>query len=262
MHTSALTLAECLGPSTDSIPEAFCWAKVAWDDEQSTGEIIRRKELERQAGEGVFAWGIGNAIEGAARSARALMHPRPLEVLFTGMRQAPKPVISSSASRLLWLGYYLLGSDELRPLPTSMVITSRNQPCSVDDRRGRYALICMSPISLSESGQAVSISNGRLRNLVSTRPVATSQMTSVVRHDRGALGGLSYSLLFRASLVEVIRLAAPVSLTRELLSLHEATLLSKDGAEWRQKSGVLKATANRSWSRLDVPPTSWPKKLD
>jgi 4-aminobutyrate aminotransferase-like enzyme len=47
---------------TSCVPDIFCWTKMGTEAGQTLGTILRRKELERQAGSGIFAWGIGNSL--------------------------------------------------------------------------------------------------------------------------------------------------------------------------------------------------------
>ena len=43
------------------IPSTFCLTKVGRYSGQEAPQILRRKELERQAGNGVFWWGVGES---------------------------------------------------------------------------------------------------------------------------------------------------------------------------------------------------------
>ena len=81
------------------IPDRFVWTKMQAAGDEPVEKILRRKELERQAGNGVFRWGIGEskatAIERLIR-----MNSTP-EVLFSLMLSHPAAHDSKSGSRAI-----------------------------------------------------------------------------------------------------------------------------------------------------------------
>lgn len=41
-----------------STPEVFCWSKMGPESGETLDQILRRKEIERVANGGFFAWGL------------------------------------------------------------------------------------------------------------------------------------------------------------------------------------------------------------
>lgn len=127
MHISPLqTSSNASSPKgkLEDIPPVFCWTKMGTEAGQSLDGILRRKELERRAGHGLFAWGIGNSLGVAAKLAQEETQDSEVEVLFTPMRSAAKQVDVAPSQVLLWLGYLGENGEQIR-LPNHMVITSR-----------------------------------------------------------------------------------------------------------------------------------------
>ena len=70
-----------------AIPSAFVWTKMEDEAGQSPERIVNRKELERQASNGTFCWGIGESKIEKVRSLVA--NERNPAVLFSRMRSPP-----------------------------------------------------------------------------------------------------------------------------------------------------------------------------
>lgn len=85
----------------NSIPDVFCWTKMGTEAGQSLTTIRQRKELERRAGGGVFAWGIGNSLGTAIYDAQRLSPTGYIEVLFTEMLGKPKLIDAKPSQMLL-----------------------------------------------------------------------------------------------------------------------------------------------------------------
>lgn len=208
---------------------------------QPLEDIIRRKELERQSGAGVFAWGIGNSVESAIKYAKYAEHVPGLETLFTPMKVAPKAIDSSPSSILLWLGYH---TDDglIERLPSHMLVTSRGHSRLRDDKRGHYALICESHRSLLEQPSAWAIDPNAARNLVSANPIGASQVTSVVRYRSIEQRQAAYPVLFRALLTETafVRLATPVALVGSMFESYRAVCASRTRLQWEQRLRTLR----------------------
>lgn len=209
---------------------------------QTLSDIIRRKDLERACGDGVFAWGIGNSVGPAIKHAKLSEHVPVLEALFTPMKAAPKAIDSAPSSIVMWLGY-IADSGETTPLPDHMLITSRGHSGSGEEKRGHYALICRSTDSLAMQNTRDAIDHRAVSNLVSSNPVGSSQVTSVVRYRSTESREASYPVLFRAQLTgqAFVRLALPVTLTRELFEIYQDVCASQDPEEWR--AGILRLRA-------------------
>ncbi|HEY4217894.1 MAG TPA: hypothetical protein VGM67_12205 [Gemmatimonadaceae bacterium] len=182
-------------------------------------EIVRRKDLERTAGRGLFFWGIGSSL---GDSLNTLVHQGPPPVvLFSIMRTPPKKTDSAPAGVLLWTNF-IDAAGRSQPLPPHTLITSRSTTGTGDKTR-HYALVCHSDtrLRLERLGE---LNASHLWNLGSaTTRVGSSQVTAVVEH--GALysddvpgAGPFYEVNMRA------RLAVPyfVRLSRPLLLPQEA----------------------------------------
>ena len=217
---------------------------------QALSDIIRRKDLERECGNGVFGWGIGNSVGPAIKYAKFAEQIPVLEALFTPMKAASKVIDSAPASIMMWLGY-LSDADDIEPLPEHMLITSRGQSGSGEEKRGHYALICRSLDPLAAQRVQQAIDHRAMCNLVSSNPVGASQVTSVVRYRSVDSREATYPVLFRAELTgqAFVRLAAPVALTDDLLDMYRAVCASRKPQEWKTGINALKAAAIAQWPR-------------
>lgn len=219
---------------------------------QTLSDIIRRKDLERQCGDGIFGWGIGNSVHSAIKHAKFAERVPVLEALFTPMKAAPKSIDSAPASIVIWLGY-LSDEKDVKALPEHMLITSRGHSGKGEEKRGHYALICRSSDSLAPKRLEQSFDHRAVRNLVSSNPVGASQVTSVVRYRSTESREATYPVLFRAELTcqAFVRLAVPVALTGDLLDLYRAVCASRRPQEWRIGIAALKAAVLAQWPRAE-----------
>lgn len=222
---------------------------------QPLSDIIRRKDLERECGGGVFAWGIGNSVGPAIKHAKHSEQIPVLEALFTPMKAAPKAIDSAPSSIVMWLGY-IVDTGEIEPLPAHMLITSRGQSGSGEEKRGHYALICRSSNPLAAQRAHEAIDHRAVCNLVSSNPVGASQVTSVVRYRSKDSRDATYPVLFRAELTgqSFVRLAVPVTLTKELFEMYRALCACKRPQEWKSGIKELKSAALAHWPRTNQPP--------
>jgi len=217
---------------------------------QTLSEIIRRKDLERECGDGIFGWGIGNSVGPAIKHAKFAERIPVLEALFTPMKAAPKAIDSAPTSIVMWLGY-LGDAGKVEPLPKHMLITSRGQSGSGEEKRGHYALICRSSDPLAAQRVQQAIDHRAVCNLVSSTPVGASQVTSVVRYRPADSREATYPVLFRAELTghAFVRLAVPVALTGELLDMYRTVCTSRGSPEWKTGIKTLRAAATAQWPR-------------
>lgn len=78
-------------PRTHKVQEDFvCWTKMQAEAGQPIETIVARKELERQAGDGMFMWGVGNAPALLINTLARLEQRVP--VVFSLMKTKPKAV--------------------------------------------------------------------------------------------------------------------------------------------------------------------------
>jgi hypothetical protein len=215
-----------------SLPESFCWTRFGTEAGQSADQIFARKEQERVANGGLFFWGIGNAIgPSIAELVRVLDNP---DVLFSPIRSAPRRDDVAPAVVVAWSEATTM-SGEPYSLSARSLITSRLDP--ITPRDVHYALVCYSDLSLFGPVSEEKLVFGRLRNLLTKRPVGASQVTAVVQYDRTASQtGAVYDVNFRAVLVPpyFIRLRKPMPLSPSTGPYHnweKAVSLA-----WRQRA--------------------------
>ncbi len=235
----------------DAIPDIFCWTKMGAEAGQPLNAILHRKELERSAGGGIFAWGIGNSLGNSAELAKKLSPSGEVDVLFTPMLSNPKLRDTSPSQMLLWM-YCQNASGGLTVLPDHVLVTSRGG----SDKRTHYALICRSEHKIEDNGNYGVFDSSGVKNLASLNPVGASQVTSVVRYEGGAVRGKPYRVLFKAKLHAdgFVRLVDPVVMNRELILLYEAVCKSRYPEEWRSTVRKLKEAGTRQRGGLGTKP--------
>ena len=211
---------------------------------QDLDTIIRRKEMERTTGRGIFAWGIGNSIGPAVEYARTAIGDANLQVLFTAMRSAPKSIDVAPSSIAVWLSYQTKRGDVL-PLPDHVLVTSRAHQGEGFEKQNHYALICSADVPLDAQHESMAVCPDGVRNLVSFNPVGASQVTAVVRRVEGHVDERAYPVLFRAKLAEqcFVKLASRVVLSGDLLSIYNEACAAKDPDTWRKVVVALKNLA-------------------
>lgn len=193
-----------------SVPQYFVWTRFGTEAGQSIAHILGRKEKERSANGGVFYWGIGNAV--GPSILELLRQSDEPEVLFSPIKSAPRRDDVAPDSVVAWTAAAGMNGESYR-LPIWSLITSRFNM----QRPRHYALVCRSDSSLLDAHGTTDpvtekISIGELSNLVTGRPLGSSQVTAVVRRQvQDALPGAEYLVKFRAKLVPpyFIQLSAP-----------------------------------------------------
>jgi hypothetical protein len=192
------------------LPECFCWTRFGTEAGEPITHILERKEAERAANDGVFVWGIGNAV---GPSIRELVRrgPKP-EVLFSPIKSPAKTQDVSPPAVVAWIGGETLDGEPFC-LPEHSLVTSRYDPAS--PRSGHYALVCFSRAPITPARAGGKIVFNALRNIRTGRPIGASQVTAVVEHRRSsAEESLAYDVAIRAELVYpyFVRLQQPVVL--------------------------------------------------
>ncbi len=203
--------------AVSALPDVFVWTRFGTEAGEPIQRILERKEAERRANDGLFFWGIGNAIAPAVRE--LLAFTQDPEVLFSPIRSRPRTVDVEPDAVVEWRCAEDL-TGRLVDIPDDIVVTSRWEPERPEVPH--YALVCFSPKPL-RSGDLGCVRMGQLRNLRSGLPVGPSQVTAVVRHDQcfdGSLG-TEYPVALRARLASpyYVRLHAPLKLTTTRSSL-------------------------------------------
>jgi hypothetical protein len=155
------------------LPPAFCWTKYGTEAGEPISGILARKEQERVANDGVFLWGIGTSIR---PSLEALLQQNvEPQVLFTPMLTAPAKQDVYPEGVVHWQS--AIGLDGATyEIPKGSRVTSRRSA-----RRNHFALVCQSEHQIvpAETSSGWLCETG-VRNLLTGRPVGSSQVTSVV----------------------------------------------------------------------------------
>lgn len=195
-----------------TLPAYFCWTRFGTEAGQAIGQIFERKEQERVANGGIFFWGIGNAVGPSIRE--LLRRTENPEVLFSPIKSAPRTADAEPPAVAAWTTAETLGGEPFR-LPCQSLVTSRYDPSS--PKQASYALVCFSPRPLYETQCEEQILLEKLRNLISGRPVGSSQVTAVVQAAAGGAGERhKYEISIRAKLVYpyFLRLKDPLLLLK------------------------------------------------
>lgn len=227
-------------------PPMFCWTKMGAEAGQPLEAILRRKDLERECGDGVFAWGIGNSVGPALDYARRLVRETTLDAFFTPMKSRPKAADAEPTGTVMWRAYRS-EDGSVHTLPWHMLVTSRQHAASGSEKRQHFALVCRRDGPLLGQPEPIEIDAACARNLVSNGKLGASQVTAVVKYAPTATEEprRRYSVLFRATLTRqvFIRLLEPVPLEGRLAGLYEAACESAVAAEWRVRILALREAA-------------------
>lgn len=200
--------------------EYVCWSRMQAEAGQPLERIVARKEAERRAGDGLFAWGVGNA---PSRVASTLARLRvPVRAVFSVMKSRPKGVDVSPGRVVAWRRF--VDSDgAVRRLPGNVVVTSRADSAG-GPKRHHAALLCRSAAPLA-LGQGPAFDPGAFVNAgAGGGPVGASQVTALLRRVRPSRDDASY----RADIVTElaggywVRLVDPVELGASRIAMLAA----------------------------------------
>jgi hypothetical protein len=209
-----------------SLPDFFCWTRFGTEAGQSIELIFARKEQERIANAGVFFWGIGNAI--GPSLLELLRRSTSPEAVFSPIQSAPRREDAMPSSVVAWTQAETLAGQEYR-LPEHSLITSRFDPLKPKIRH--YALVCYSETQISIGLPSEQVRFGELRNLLTNRPLGSSQVTAVVHKttDTSHLKSTPYDVAFRAQLAPpyFVLLRRPVPLAHSETGDHWAEIVRK-----------------------------------
>ncbi len=168
-----------------------CWTRMDANAGQNLSRIIRRKEMERRAGSGIFYWGVGNAP--ATSIAEMAKSGAVVPLIFSTMRSNPRPVGTSPDKVVAWRRF-VDWSGNIQPLPPNVLVTS-----SASSRSHHYALVCHSSTALT-LGTHGFFYPGAHRNIGGKqRPPGASQVTALVRKV-GEDTGTHYEISLKATL--------------------------------------------------------------
>lgn len=216
----------------------ICWTRMQAEAGQQLARIVRRKELERRAGDGLFFWGVGNA---PSRAVPVLARSQAsIDLVFSIMKSKPKAHDAQPAKVLAWTSY-VDGRGAKRVIPDHILVTSR-----AGSRDYHYALVCHSdePLTLADRGP---FDPAAYRNFGAGAPVGASQVTALLEPCADE-GPSDYRVAMKAHLVDGfwVKLTDPVEVTtglRQAIDEADAT----DVSAWLEL-----ATAVRSPPRNSV----------
>jgi hypothetical protein len=188
-------------------PDFFCWTRFGTEAGEPIEQILFRKEQERLANDGIFLWGIGNAV---GPSITELIHrtntPR---VIFSPIKGAPRPKDATPDGVVVWTEAEALDGTSFT-IPSASLVTSRFD--SQTPKNYHFALVCYSSEPLLPLKSNYKVGFKQLRNLRTGRPVGSSQVTAVVQHGGIAKEEqLMYDVAISAELVYpyFVRLRCP-----------------------------------------------------
>lgn len=204
----------------DSMTQDYvCWSRMQAEAGQALDAIVRRKELERRAGDGVFCWGVGNA-PAVITSALARLG-QPVAAVFSIMKSRPKVVDLRPERTVAWRRYVDF-DGAMRLLPRHILITSRAESAT-GPKSKHFALMCRSDKPLAiQHGEP--FDPGAYRNAGGTgAPVGASQVTALLRRTSQTQGATAYEANLKASLVGAywVRLADPIDCSPEFDRVDE-----------------------------------------
>jgi hypothetical protein len=209
------------------IPSTFCWTKMGIESGEGLDLIIRRKEWERQLGDGLFFWGIGQSLGENARDAAASIEEE-MKVLFSPMSSKAKAIDVTPGDVFVW-NSWIDGRGNTVPLPEHVLITSRADLPSGRRKSSHYALVCKSADRLG-MGTELEVTAAFLRNFSSDKPLGASQVTAVVKNAEYAING-NVAKKYAVSFIATMEAPYSVQLCDpELLSPHDAQSIEEVSA--------------------------------
>lgn len=219
---------------------------------QDLTSIVRRKELERQVGDTVFFWGVGNAPSRSTQNLAAM--ERVVPVIFSIMRSPPKMHDAAPSGILIWRSYVDWNGVTHR-LPDGALVTSRYRG---DKLPRHYALMCRSerPLDLSNYG---SFDPTAYRNLGEDGGhIASSQVTALAIKVAKEREDAPYRRDMLAQLVGSywVRLSDPLLISgsaRERL-VHQLSVEGLTADDWLDLVSRLKIGKGlMRWNECDLP---------
>ncbi|OBP72352.1 hypothetical protein BAE42_16205 [Mesorhizobium loti] len=207
-----------------------CWSRMQAEAGQALEAIVRRKELERRAGRGMFCWGVGNAP--AVITGALARLGEPVAAVFSIMKSRPKAVDVNPGRIVAWRRYFDV-DGAIRPMPRHVLVTSRAESASGPKSR-HFALMCWSdkPLLIQHGEQ---FDPAAYRNAGGTgAPVGASQVTALLKRASQGEGASAYEANLKAWLVAAywVRLTDPIDCSPEFSCIDDLTDGSVD--EWLQ----------------------------
>jgi hypothetical protein len=207
------------------------WTRMQAEAGQGLELIIKRKEREREAGSGLFFWGVGNAPLAIINSVARM--DTPVTVVFSRMKSKPKQVDQKPATTVIWRRYVDC-EGKVRDLPPNALVTSRGES-ALRSKRIHYALECRSVEPLRLNDRAEQFHPSAYRNAGGTgAPVGNSQVTSLLLPAKGSPpdGPSAYFVHMRAVLAGSywVKLLDPLPLPSSALEVIDRAHI--DQLDW------------------------------
>jgi hypothetical protein len=184
---------------------AFVWTKMGLGSGEGLADIVRRKEAERAAGQGIFWWGVGSSL-GDKVCQYAKQEGGTLPVLFSMALALAKATDTSPAAVWRWTAWEDR-SGRVHQIPPHVKVISRG----ANDKARHYALACQShaPIFLDTKGRRF---DPRQCLTPSGKIPGPSMVTALLLGDPAGHQQGAYHIAFRATLIEpwCVKLVNPI----------------------------------------------------
>ncbi len=202
---------------------SFVWTRMQAEGGQRLHKILELKEAERQAGNGLFWWGVGNSL-GVALGEHARAAGGTLPVIFSEMTSAADKRDRSPEQVFHWRAWCDAEGKE-HDIPAHVLEWSRG----AEGKESHYALVCYSEAPLVSGLQLFDAK--ACRNYLGNAP-GPRQVTQLLASglDADHSDG-SYERGFRATLVSpwMVKMVSP----REMTSAErERQRAWTPGADW------------------------------
>ena len=177
------------------IPDYFCWTRFGTEAGENIHSILNRKEIERTKNNGIFLWGIGNAIYPSIK--RLINLTNNPYVIFSPIKSKPKLADVKPAIKVLWKSGITIDGERF-VVPRYSMVTSR-----LNNRGFHYALVCYAENRLEITNANGRIYSENLKNILTGNKVGASQVTAIVKNDKfeDLKTGNIYNIAFKAKLV-------------------------------------------------------------
>lgn len=206
------------------IPDYFCWTRFGTETGEKIDSILNRKEGERIKNNGIFLWGIGNAIGPSIK--KLIKLTREPDVIFSPIKSKPKQIDAKPLTKVIWKSGITINGERYI-VPKHSIVTSR-----LNSRGFHYALVCYAENKLEIANMDGRIYSENLQNILTGNKVGASQVTAVVKNDKNGNQETknTYNIAFKAKLVYpyFIKLSEPLLTDENNLFSQESLGLFED----------------------------------
>ena len=170
--------------------DAFVWSKMGTEAGEPLEDIMHRKEIERQANDGKFVWGIGNSPGDSIVS--FMQNAGPHMAVFTPMISPPKDQDVNCPDKVVWRAYKNRQGG-IEPLPPYSFVISRAKAA-----RPHCALLCECDEDLRTQCHG-KLHTGEFVHYVTCNPKLPPNSTNMMKKGEGR-SCKPYPIRFVASL--------------------------------------------------------------